>query len=105
MRGGIKGEYETQKDLNWQLFYNLDALPKGFVPAEKLKDFMASAVTFSSGNASVYSPQTNYQEVLDPRDLEKLERKVRIIRRTLKFGQADISSMFEIKKKKKRESK
>jgi hypothetical protein len=100
LRDGIKGEYESQKDLNWQLFYNLGALPSGFVPSEKLKDFMAGTVTVTSGNASVYSPQTKYEEI-DSKDLRRLESKVRIIKRQAKFGKADVSSMFVTKKKKK----
>jgi len=59
---------------------------------------MASAVTFSSGNASVYSPETNFKET-DPRDLKKLESKLKTIKR--QFGHVDLDALFQIKKKKK----
>jgi len=70
---GAKAEYQSQKDLDWQLFYNLGALPSGFIPAEKVKDFMAGTVAVTSGNATVYSPQTEFEEV-DKDKLDYLER-------------------------------
>lgn len=74
---GAKGEYQSQKDLDWQLFYNLGALPSGFIPAEKVKDFMAGTVAVTSGNATVYSPQTEFKEV-DSEKLKKMETGNRI---------------------------
>jgi hypothetical protein len=50
---GIKGEYESQKDLKWEIYVNLHVLPPGFVPADKVNDFVASAASFISGNAVV----------------------------------------------------
>jgi hypothetical protein len=99
LKEGVKGEYRSQKDLKWELFHNLGALPSGFVPAEKLKDFMASAVTFSSGSASVYNPQTKFEEI-DSKDLKELERKTKIIKRQGKIGKSylDLDSWFAKRK-------
>lgn len=94
---GIRGEYQSQKELEWQLFYNLNALP-GFIPAEKLKDFMASTIAVTSGSITVYNSQTKFEET-DQEKLKELESKVK----TLKFGEAELKSVFRIKEKKKRE--
>jgi len=53
---GVKGEYESQKDLEWQVLYNLKALPEGFMPEEKLKEWMAGTVAVTSGSIDVFSP-------------------------------------------------
>lgn len=67
---GVKGEYESQKDLDWQVLYNLNALPSGFIPEEKLKDWMAGTVSVASGgNATVFNADTEFIEA----DLTKLE--------------------------------
>ena len=70
---GIKAKYQSQKDVDWQLFYNLDAL-KGFVPAEKLKDFITSTVAVTSGSMTVYSGNTKFIET-DPVMLEEAKVK------------------------------
>lgn len=57
---GVKGEYQSQKDLAWQLFYNMSALPSGFMPQEKLNDYMAGTVSLLSGSATVYSGSTKF---------------------------------------------
>lgn len=36
---GIKGEIQSQKDLDWRVLYNLKALPEGFMPQERLGGF------------------------------------------------------------------
>jgi hypothetical protein len=61
---GVKGGYESQKDLNWELLYNPDALPKGFIPLEKAKGLMASTVAATSGSMAVFQPETTYKEAL-----------------------------------------
>lgn len=102
---GVKGEYQSQKDLDWQLFYNLGALPSGFVPAEKVKDFMASTIAVTSGNASVYSPQTEFREV-DQDKLDYLERNTpsRIPRKNLEESRRALRVLLvELEKKKKEE--
>jgi len=55
---GVKGEYESQKDLEWQVLYNLKALPEGFMPEEKLKEWMAGTVAVTSGSIDVFSPES-----------------------------------------------
>ena len=68
---GGKGEYHTQKDLDWQLLYNPKTLPDGFMPFDKLKDFMAGTVSVTSGSATVYSAGTKFLET-DPAILKKM---------------------------------
>jgi len=93
---GVKGEYQSQKDLDWQLFYNLGALPSGFVPAEKLKDFMAGTVAVTAGNASVYSPQTTFEETNSKR-LTEIEKDIREV----KLSKANLESILGTRKKRK----
>jgi hypothetical protein len=59
---GVKGKYESEKDLDWRVWYNPNALPKGFMPEEKLKDWMAGTVAVTSGSIAVYNPETQYIE-------------------------------------------
>lgn len=66
---GGKVGYATQKDLQWQLFYNMGALPSGFVPAEKVLGFMAGTVTLASGSFAALSGETKFIETSE----EKLE--------------------------------
>ncbi len=35
MNEGVKGGYQTQKDLDWEVHYNMGALPSGFMSAQK----------------------------------------------------------------------
>lgn len=58
---GGKGEYQTQKNLEWQIYMNPGALPKGFMPEEKLRDWMAGTVSAVSGSMDVYNPSTKYE--------------------------------------------
>lgn len=68
---GVKGEYQSQKDLNWQVLYNLKALPSGFIPEEKLEDWMAGTISVASGgNATVFNEDTRFIEA-DPTKLEE----------------------------------
>ena len=46
-------------DMKWRIFYDPTALPD-FIPVDKSKDFMAGAVSVSSGSASVYNSDTIY---------------------------------------------
>jgi len=74
---GVKGEYQSQKDLEWRIFYNMNALPNGFMPEEKLKEWMAGTVAVTSGSIDVFEPSTDFiesdeeklQEVKDREDL------------------------------------
>lgn len=68
---GGKGEYHTQKDLDWHLIYNPKTLPDGFIPFDKLKDFMAGTVSVASGSSTVYSAGTKFLET-DPAILKKM---------------------------------
>lgn len=98
---GLKGEYRTQKDLMWHLLYNPNVLPNGFMPMEKLKDWMASTVSAVSGSMSVYEAQTDYKESdidLDILIKELDMRKGKIEYQLLKLNQ-------EEKKKKGKEEK
>ena len=67
---GVKGEYESQKELDWQVLYNLKSLPEGFIPKEKLKDWMAGTVAVTSGSIAVFNPDTKFIETEE----EKLQR-------------------------------
>ena len=66
---GIKGEIQSQKDLDWQVLYNLKVLPEGFMPEEKLKDWIGGTVALTSGSIDVFNPDTEFIEA----DLTKLE--------------------------------
>jgi len=59
---GVKGEYQSQKDLKWRVWYNPQALPQGFIPEEKLKDWMAGTVAVTSGSIAVFNPSTEFIE-------------------------------------------
>ncbi len=59
---GARGAYESQKELHWDLFYNPNVLPSGFVPIEKAKEIMAGTVAVTSGSADVYKPHTDFKE-------------------------------------------
>lgn len=72
---GIKGEYQSQKDLDWQLLYNPNALPPGFIPFEKTKELMASTVAATTGSITVFQPETTYKET-PPKKLKGLESKL-----------------------------
>jgi hypothetical protein len=61
---GLRGKYQTQKDLKWEILYNPKALP-GFIPIEKAKDLMAGTIAVTSGSAAVYEPQTKISETTD----------------------------------------
>lgn len=78
---GVKGEYQSQKDLNWQCLYNLKALPEGFMTEEKLKDFMASTVSVVSGGSSVV---TKYTET-EPEKLKKFVKEVEELEEAVLF--------------------
>lgn len=66
---GIKGEIQSQKDLDWRVLYNLKALPEGFMPQERLKDWVASTVSAVSGSIGVFNADTKFIETEE----EKLE--------------------------------
>lgn len=68
---GVKGEYASQKDLDWRIWYNPNALPNGFMPEEKLKDWMAGTVSAVSGSVDVYREETEFVEA-EPEELEKM---------------------------------
>lgn len=72
---GVKGEYQSQKDIDWQLLYNPNALPPGFVPLEKAKELMASTVAATSGSVAVYLPETKFTDTT-PENLKSFEEKV-----------------------------
>jgi hypothetical protein len=72
---GVKGEYKSQKDLNWELHYNFNALPSAFIPLEKAKGWMASTVAATSDNAAVFHPETTYKET-PPVELRKAQNKL-----------------------------
>ena len=59
---GIKGEYESQKDLDWRIWYNPNALPSGFMPEERLKNWIGGTVAITSGSIEVYNPETKFIE-------------------------------------------
>ena len=72
---GVKGEYESQKDLNWRVWYNPKALPEGFMPEEKLKDWMAGTVSIVSGGATVVTEVTEFTET-ESEKLDKFAKEV-----------------------------
>lgn len=66
-----KGEYQAQKDIEWQLLYNPKALPHGFMPIEALRELMASTTALTSGSMAPLSGATKYIET-DQIPLEKV---------------------------------
>ena len=59
---GVKGEYQTQKDLDWKLLYNPNALPNGFIPMDKTRELIAGTVAATSGSVAVFDSSTQYME-------------------------------------------
>jgi len=59
---GVKGEYQSQKDLDWRILYNMNALPSGFMTEENLKNWMAGTVAVTSGSIDVFNPSTEFIE-------------------------------------------
>jgi hypothetical protein len=68
-----------------------------FMPMGRLKNWMARTVAVTSGSIDVFTSQTKFEET-DPTRLIELEARAKV--RTVKFGQVDLMSMFETKKKK-----
>lgn len=71
-----KGEYQSQKDMKWQVLYNRNALPSGFMPEERLKDWAASTTSAVSGSIEVFNSDTKFIET----DLVKLDATHRLDR-------------------------
>jgi hypothetical protein len=55
---------------------------------------MASTIAVTSGSIAVYNSQTKFEET-DQEKLKELESKAK----TLKFGEAELKSIFKIKEK------
>jgi len=72
---GIGGEYQTQKDLKWEVLYNPKAFPD-FIPIEKAKDLVTETVAVTSGSLTVYQSQ-NRLFVATNQKLEDLFETVR----------------------------
>jgi hypothetical protein len=69
----VGAKYQSQKELDWRLFYNPKALPD-FIPLEEAKQLMAGTVATSSGSISVLSTQTTF-EAVDPTYWEMKKKK------------------------------
>ena len=95
---GIKGEYQSQKDLEWQLLYNPKVLPD-FVPMERLKNLMSSTVAVTSGSIDVFNPQTQFKETTQERlkELSKASEQDPIY----KIGEGSYGEVWKVVKKKK----
>ncbi len=55
----IRTRYEPQKNLQWKIFYDSNALPNS-MPVDKVKDLFAGTVAAVAGTPSVYSTNTKY---------------------------------------------
>jgi hypothetical protein len=72
---GIRGEYRSQKDLDWELFYNPNSLPAGFIPIERAKGLMSSAVAATTGSIAVFQPETTFKET-SPEKLKGIRKSL-----------------------------
>jgi hypothetical protein len=72
---GISGKYQSQKDLDWELFYNPNALPTGFIPIERAKGLMSSAVAATTGSVAVFQPETTFKET-SPEKLKGIRKSL-----------------------------
>lgn len=103
---GFRGDYQSQKELDWRLLYNPNTLPPGFIPFEQTKALMAGTVAATSGNATVFSPSTEYKET-EVKKLRKLENTLAMFKKykdpeTLYTVIIDADDLFEEKRKKKK---
>jgi hypothetical protein len=71
---GVKGQYQSQKDLKWRLYFNPDTLPKGFMSEDKLKDWMTSTVSAITGSADISSRNATFAKI-GPQEIGELLRK------------------------------
>ena len=78
----MKGEYQSQKDLKWSLYFNPNSLPKGFMPEEKLRDWMASTISAVSGATSVSLEKTRFAET-KPEELNEILRRAQHLKKSL----------------------
>jgi len=49
---GVKGAVQSEKELTWQCFWNLGALPTGFMPEGKLKEWVSGTISTISGSTA-----------------------------------------------------
>jgi hypothetical protein len=96
---GMKGEYKSQKYLEWELFYNPKVLPD-FMPMEKVKNWMASTVAATSGSIDVFTPQTKFEET-DSEILKQLDLEKITLHGHFKIGEGKLGEIWKVKKKKK----
>jgi hypothetical protein len=75
---GVRGEYQTQKDMEWQFMVNPNALPTGFMPLDKMKELITATAAVSSGSAFVYNSPTF--KTTTPEILSKSENSLAKIR-------------------------
>ena len=97
---GIKGEYESQKDLEWRILYNPNALPSGFMPEERIQNWIGGTVAITSGSIAVFNPQTRFEETTKARlrELSKANDEDSII----KIGEGSLGQIWKVVKKKKK---
>lgn len=70
LQEGVKGEYESQKSLKWDVLFNPKALPD-FIPIEKAKDLATSTVAVTGSTLDVYATDTRVSEI-KPEELGKI---------------------------------
>lgn len=73
LKGGGEGKYQSQKALKWNILYNPKVLPD-FMPIEKVKDFVASTASVTSGSIDVFQAETEFKEA-EPEELQEYLRR------------------------------
>jgi hypothetical protein len=92
---GVKGEYQSQKYLEWQLLYNPKVLPD-FMPMDRLKNWMAGTVAVTSGSIDVFTPQTKFV-VTDQVEWKKIV-EAKDEKTIHELGGGLFASVYEVKK-------
>lgn len=75
-----KGEYGTQKDMKWQVMYNPNSLPSGFMSEERFRNWAGGTVYLTSSSDAVYSGHTQYIETD-----ERIGKIMQEVQRTLNY--------------------
>lgn len=68
---GTGGKYAIQKELEWRMYYNKNNMPTGFIPIEKLEDWMKGTTAVVSGSISAYGTTSQNFKPVQNEDYEK----------------------------------
>lgn len=73
---GVEGKYAIQKELQWKMFYNKDNMPTGFIPIEKLEEWMKGTTAVVSGSMSVYGMSSQNPKPVEKEEYDKALNRI-----------------------------